>query len=306
MSLVSRVSLGPTGLDISRLVLGVWRLADDPDGVKVETVSARIKTSLELGISTFDHADIYGDYSCEQHFGAALAAQPSLREKMQLVTKCGIKLLSKNRPHHRIKHYDTGRAHLLASVDNSLRCLRTDRLDLLLIHRPDPLMDADEVAEAFNLLHASGKVLHFGVSNFTPCQYDLLASRVERPLVTNQVELSVLRMNPLNDGTMDHCQRHRVRPMAWSPLGGGRLFVGQGPQESRVREALKKVGDELGGATLDQVALAWLLAMPAKVIPVLGTGDLTRIRLATECERLPLSREQWFEIWSASAGHEVP
>jgi predicted oxidoreductase len=225
---------------------------------------------------------------------------------MQLVTKCGIKLVSERRPAHGLKHYDTSRAHIVASVENSLRALHTDRLDLLLIHRPDPLLDADEVARAFAELRQAGKVLHFGVSNFTPGQFELLASRLEFPLVTNQVELSVMHLDALHDGTADQCQRLGIAPMAWSPLGGGRLFRADGEQAVRVRRALETVGEALGGATADQVALAWILRHPARFLPILGTGRLDRIRRAAEAEGLALSREQWFTIWTASAGHEVP
>src|SRR5262249_10621970 len=198
------------------------------------------------------------------------------RGQMQLVTKCGIKLVSENRPQHRVKHYDTGKAHILASVENSLQKLRTEVIDLLLIHRPDPLMDADEVAAAFYELRQAGKVLHFGVSNFLPWQFELLASRLDFPLVTNQVEVSVMKVEALHDGTLDLCQKLRIAPMAWSPLGGGELFKSYSEQATRVREALKIVGNELG-ATPAQVAMAWLLAHPSRIVPVFGTGNRERL-----------------------------
>lgn len=301
---VSQINLASDGPQVSRLALGLWRLADW--GLSDAGLLALINASLILGITTFDHADIYGDYTCEQIFGRALALTPSLRDEMQIVTKCGIKLISKNRPTHTIKHYDTGRTHIVASVENSLKMLHTDRIDLLLIHRPDPLMDADEIAEAFTTLKQAGKVLHFGVSNFAPWQFELLASRLNVPLVTNQIELSVLNMEVLHDGTVDQCQQQAISPMAWSPLGGGRLFHDDGERTIRVREALVAVGDALDGASPDQVALAWILKHPARIVPVLGTGKIERIRQAAQAETLDLSREQWFAIWSASAGEAVP
>lgn len=301
---VPSITLAENGPRCSRIALGVWRLAEW--GMRPAEIRSLLHHCLELGVTTIDHADIYGDYTCEPLFGDALADEPSLRERLQLVTKCGIKLVSRNRPEHGSHSYDTGRAHIVASVENSLRQLRTDRIDLLLIHRPDPLMDADEVAEAFLALHQAGKVLHVGVSNFTPAQFELLASRLPIPLVTNQVEFSVVHMDPIYDGTFDQLQRLRVAPMAWSPLGGGTLFRDDTPAAERLRAGLHAVGEQLGGAMLDQVALAWILRHPARVVPVLGTGKRERVAAAAAAAQLPLSREQWFAIWGASTGTEVP
>ena len=167
-------------------------------------------------------------------------------------------------------------------------------------------MDPDEVAEAFRKLSASGKVRYFGVSNFTPSQFELLVSRLDVPLVTNQVEFSVLQVEPLFDGTMDLCQRYRISPMAWSPLGGGNLFHGNDERTTRLRKILSETGEALGGKSIDQVALAWLLQHPAGVIPVLGTGKLERVRSAVESMALELSREQWFAILAVSRGEDVP
>jgi predicted oxidoreductase len=175
----------------------------------------------------------------------------------------------------------------------------------LLIHLPDPLMDADEVAEALTQLRDSGKILHAGVSNFTPYQFDLLASRLSFPLVTNQIELSPLFLNPLHDGTLDHLQRLRVPPMVWSPFAGGRVFSGGDPAAERVRAAVGEIAGARG-VSPDQVVLAWLYAVPARVLPVLGTGNLERVREAVAAEGLALDRQAWFAIWEASAGHEVP
>ncbi len=301
---VSQINLSPEGPTCSRLALGVWRMAQWD--MSCTQILDFIQTCLELGITTFDHADIYGDYTCEQLFGDALAKMPSLRSQMQLVTKCGIKLVSKNRPAHTLKHYDTRAVHILSSVENSLQQLRTDYIDLLLIHRPDPLMDADEVATAFNQLRQSGKVLHFGVSNFLPNHFNLLASRLDFPLVTNQIEISVQHLAAFQDGTLDQCQQLRIAPMAWSPLGGGRLFTGKDEQSIRLREALTSVAHQLSEATLDQVAFAWLLAHPAKIMPILGTQKIERIKSAILSEALQLSLEQWFAIWTASTGEAVP
>jgi predicted oxidoreductase len=301
---VSQIDMAEGGPGVSRLAVGLWRLASW--GLDDSAILRLIETSLDLGITTFDHADIYGDYTCEQFFGRALVLNPSLRDRMQIVTKCGIKLVSNRRPEHMLKHYDTGRAHIVSSVENSLRMLATDYVNLLLIHRPDPMMDPDEIAEAFTSLRQAGKVLHFGVSNFTPSQFDMLASRLDFPLVTNQIELSVLNMDVLHDGTVDQCQRLDISPMAWSPFAGGRLFNDKGEQAVRVREALVKVGESLGGAGMDQVALAWILTHPARIVPILGTGKVERVQRAAQAELLQLTREQWFSIWRASTGTDVP
>ena len=301
---VGQIDLTNSGPRFSRIALGFWRLAGW--GLNDAQVLDLVRFSLDLGITTFDHADIYGDYSCEGLFGRALTLEPGLRASMQLVTKCGIKLVSPSRPQHAFKHYDTGRAHIVASAENSLRVLGTDYIDLLLIHRPDVLMDPDEVAEAFAALRQSGKALHFGVSNFTPSQFDLLASRLDFPLVTNQIEVSVLSLDLLHDGTVDQCLQKGIAPMVWSPFAEGRVFTEKSEQAARVRQALETVGQDLGGASLDQVALAWILTHPARFVPILGSGKIDRIQSAAGAEALHLSREQWFAIWSASSGIPVP
>jgi predicted oxidoreductase len=301
---VSRISISVDGPEFSRLALGLWRLIawELSDAQLLDLIHA----CLDLGITTFDHADIYGDYGCEHLFGRALALEPALRDKMQLVTKCGVKLVSANRPAHTIKHYDTGREHIIASAETSLKLLRTDRLDLLLVHRPDPLLDPEEVAEAFAELRQAGKVLHFGVSNFTPSQFELLASRLDFPLVTNEIQFSVMYLSTWYDGTLDLCQRLRISPLAWSPLGGGRLFHEETKWSERLRGRVYAVGEALDGASLDQVALAWILKHPARTVPILGTGKIEHVRSAAQAERLELSREQWFRIWVASTGKRLP
>jgi predicted oxidoreductase len=183
--------------------------------------------------------------------------------------------------------------------------MQTDHIDLLLIHRPDPLMDADEIAEAFAELKRAGKVLHFGVSNFTPSQFDLIQSRLPFSLVTNQVEFSVMYMDPMHDGIFDQLQRLRVAPMAWSPLGGGDLFTGQSEQAQRLRNKMQEIAAKYD-ADIDQIAIAWILAHPANVLPVLGTGKLDRVRKAVKAESIKLDRQDWFAIWVASKGHGVP
>jgi predicted oxidoreductase len=222
---------------------------------------------------------------------------------MQLVSKCGICLTTENRPSHRLKHYDTSFAHIVGSVENSLRNLQVEQLDLLLIHRPDALMDADVVAEAFTHLQLMGKVTHFGVSNFSTSQFDLLASRF--PLVTNQIELHPLHLAPLTDGTLDQCQQHRIQPMIWSPLAGGRLMTSDEPVAMRVREALSAVGAR-HGVSIATMAFAWLLRHPSRPVPVAGSRRIDAMQEAIAALSVSLDAQDWTEIWSASTGHEVP
>ncbi|MBP6016935.1 MAG: aldo/keto reductase [Candidatus Promineofilum sp.] len=300
---MTRIQLTGNGPTFSRIVAGVMRLREW--GMDTSALRAFIAECLDLGITTFDHADIYGSYTCEELFGRVLAAEPSLRDRIELVTKCGIQLVSPNRPDTRVHHYDTSRDHIIASAERSLRNLHTDTLDLLLIHRPDPLIDADEVAEALAALRLSGKIRHAGVSNFSPRQFELLQSRLDFPLVTNQIELSVLHLAPLHDGTLEQLQQLRVPPMLWSPVAGGRLFNDGDERAMRVRKALEAVGREVG-ASVDGVALAWLLRHPARALPVMGTGKIERLREAVMAESITLDRQQWFAVWEASAGREVP
>jgi predicted oxidoreductase len=315
---VPRIRLHAQGPELSRLVQGLWRLMEWQ--LDLAGLQRLVEGCLATGITTFDHADIYGSYQCEERFGELLRAVPALRARLQLVSKCDIRLVSPQRPHNSRHVYDTSRAHIVASVERSLRNFHTDHLDLLLLHRPDPLLDADETAAALGELVQAGKVLHVGVSNFLPSQLELLASRVGVPLVTNQVELSVLHLDAFADGTLDQAQRLGMAPMAWSPLGGGALMSGGAPtgaggdardagratRIARVRAALAAVAAQLGGTSIGQVALAWLLRHPARIVPVLGSGRLERVQEATGALSLTLTREQWFEIWCASTGAGLP
>ncbi len=300
----NKIRISPNGPTFSRIVAGVWKWGVWGWNLNTQQHLTLIKKCLEYDVTTFDHADIYGDYTSESEFGNALKLEPSLRDKMQIVTKCGIKLISKNRPEHKIKSYDTGRAHIIKSVENSLRQLQTDRIDLLLIHRPSPLMDADEIAETITQLKKEGKIIHFGVSNFEPRQFQLLSSRTE--LVTNQLELNLMRPKPFFNGTLDLMQQHRISPMAWSPLTSGRIF--KDIESKPVRMILKTAEDllEKYDCELDQLLLAWLFKHPSNILPVLGTARPERVKSAIDALAIDLTKEEWFELWQASNGHEVP
>ncbi|MCL9780227.1 aldo/keto reductase family oxidoreductase [Vibrio sp. S4M6] len=302
--MVAKALVAPQGPELSELVQGYWRLAEW--NMSPQQRLSFLKRHIELGISTVDHADIYGNYECENLFGEALAIDKAVRDEIQIVTKCDIKLCGDKTPDRKINHYDTSAKHIYQSVDNSLERLRVDEIDVLLIHRPDALMNADEVAEAFNELRKVGKVKHFGVSNFSPYQFDLLQSRLNKPLVTNQVEINPLNFNVIHDGTLDQLQLLRTRPMAWSCLAGGALFDGVGDQAKRVRTELQAIGEEVGASSIDQVIYAWVNRLPSRPLPILGSGKIERVKTAVKALDIELSREQWFRIWVASKGHGVP
>jgi predicted oxidoreductase len=290
---MERTKIHAQGPTFSRIIAGAWRWHN----VSPETVERLVHAALEQGITSFDHADIYGDHSNEEAFGVALAKNPSLRNQMELITKCDIKFPSAKRPTTWIKHYDTSREHIVWSVENSLQLFHTDRLDLLLIHRPDPLMDPQEVAETFTQLKKEGKVLHFGVSNFTPSQFRMLQKHLPMPLVTNQIEISLSRIDPFFNGDLDLMLELGVSPMAWSPLGGGKLMADE-------RDMFGKATKY--NASYSQLALAWLLRHPSKIFPVIGTTQPDRIKEAAKATDIHIDRQDWFEMLKWVMGKEMP
>jgi predicted oxidoreductase len=290
-----KIKTHPEGPLLSRLIVGVWRWHT----ISPQQIEALIKTSLASGITSFDHADIYGNYSCEVIFGNALRGNSALRDQMEIVTKCGIKLLSEKRPEHKIKHYDTSKEHIIDAVENSLKMLVTDRIDLLLLHRPDPLLNPTEVAEAFSVLKKQGKVLHFGVSNFATAQLEMLQSYLPFPIVTNQIELSLFKNQSLFDGTADSLMKNRISPMAWSPLGGGKHFDNEG-----MKSSLQKLADHYQ-STPTQLLLAWLLSHPSSIFPILGSTKPERIVEGSKSVDLKIERQHWFEMLKWVTGKDV-
>lgn len=288
------------GLDFSRLVYGMWRIGDDAD-TSPRHVEAKIQTCLDQGITTFDQADIYGGYTAESILGAALQRNPSLRNQMEIVTKCGIVAPTGRYADRRVKHYDTSKAHIEAAVNQSLSDMGVDHVDLLLIHRPDPMMDASDTGAALDGLVQSGKVRSVGVSNFRPWDCELLQSAMSTPLATNQIEVSLAEIGSFSNGDLAFHQRQGQPVMAWSPLGGGSLMASDG--------ALADHLDQLAN-TLDtdraSLAVAFLLSHPSTIIPVLGTNTLTRIAAIGRALDVKLDRQQWFELYEAALGNEVP
>ena len=288
------------GLAFSRLVYGMWRLADDSD-TSVKHVDAKINVALDQGITTFDQADIYGGYTAEAVMGAAMKANPSLRQRMEIVSKCDIVIDAGRHSGARVKHYNTTAAHINASVDASLSEMGIDEIDALLVHRPDPFMDHHETGAALDALVDAGKVRAVGVSNFRPWDWNLLQSAMRHPLVTNQIELSLKHIAPFTNGDLAFHQQHGHVVMAWSPLGGGDLMTASNELTHRLDSIAKQSGVDRAA-----VATAFLLAHPAKITPVLGTNNLERISSISAAETVQLDRQDWFYLYEAALGSEVP
>ena len=288
------------GLSFSQLVYGMWRLADDSD-TSVKHVDAKINAALDQGITTFDQADIYGGYTAEAVMGAAMKANPSLRQRMEIVSKCDIVIDAGRHSGARVKHYNTTAAHINASVDASLSEMGIDEIDALLVHRPDPFMDHHETGAALDALVDAGKVRAVGVSNFRPWDWNLLQSAMRHPLVTNQIELSLKHIAPFTNGDLAFHQQHGHVVMAWSPLGGGDLMTASNELTHRLDSIAKRSGVDRAA-----VATAFLLAHPAKITPVLGTNNLERISSISAAETVQLDRQDWFYLYEAALGSEVP
>jgi predicted oxidoreductase len=291
-------------LEMSRLIYGVWRLADDADTSPAHIIR-KVENCLDQGITTFDHADIYGGYVCEKLFGDALNGRDDLKKKMQIITKCDIMLTGEPYPERRVKYYDTSAAHINASVENSLKRIGVDVIDMLLIHRPDPMMDHHETGAALDALVDAGKVRGIGVSNFMPWDVDLLQAAMKHPILTNQIEINILEHAPFTNGQIAKAQQAAMPVMAWSSLAGGRLFDASDEAAKRVMPRLKDIAAEQNVAA-DAVAIAWLLAHPAQIMPVIGTNNIDRIAKISDAINVKIDRETWFELWTLAEGHDVP
>lgn len=297
---MERIDLGGW-LSFSRIVYGMWRIGDDSDTSPAH-VRAKIEACLAQGITTIDQADIYGGYTAEKILGDCLRENKGLRDKIQIVTKCDIVAPAGRYSDARLKHYDTSEAHITSSIEHSLRDMGTDRIDLLLIHRPDPLMDHRETGRALDAAVRSGKVRAVGVSNFRPWDWTLLQSAMETPLATNQIEISLSAHEAFTNGDLAFLQERDIPPMAWSPLGGGSLMGADTGGELRQlmnRVAMETDTDEAA------VAVAWLLAHPAGILPVMGTNTISRIETLSDAMKVKMDRQTWFELYTAALGHEV-
>lgn len=290
---MERVNLSSSS-SISRIIYGMWRLADDIN-TSSKHISDKVNLCLGQGITSFDQAAVYGLYSAEALFGEVLKANPSLRHKIEIVSKCGIVNPSDRYAGVSVSHYDTSREHIFNSVDASLKNMATDYLDLLLIHRQDPFLDHHETGKALDDIIKSGKVKEVGVSNFKPWDFNLLQSSMKSHLVTNQIEMSLAATDSFTNGDLAFHQERATTIMAWSPLGGGKLMKDKGI----LGKALKKIAVNQN-VDIAAVAVAWLLAHPARICPVMGTNNLNRIAKISDAMNVKMDRESWFELYTAS------
>ncbi|MBL0736506.1 aldo/keto reductase [Flavobacterium sp. GN10] len=275
---------------------GVW-----DKNLTTKEMENMIQVSIENKITTFDHADIYGSYTTEADFGKAFHASKIDREKLQLITKCGIQMIAEKRPENKIKHYDYSKDYIIKSVETSLKNLKTDYVDVFLLHRPSPLMQADEIAEAVEKLKGEGKIIDFGLSNFTSSQTELIRQKTE--VSYNQVQFSATHYEPMLDGSLDYMQANGIRPLSWNPLGT--VFREDTKQTRRLKKLFSVLLEKyhLGADTL---LLSWILKHPAKVIPIAGTVNVARIQSLSKAVELEMDKEDWFAIWTESMGDDVP
>lgn len=275
---------------------GIWGKNFDTSGMV-----DMIHHCIDSGITTFDHADIYGDYTTEEAFGKAFAKADINRADIQLISKCGIQYKAGSRPENKVKHYQYDAQYIINSAERSLRLLQTEYLDLLLLHRPSPLMQPDEIAKAVEHLTKQGKISAFGLSNFTPSQTEVIRSSTA--VDVNQIEISLTRYQPLFDGSLDHMQTQNITPMSWSPLGS--FFKEDNAQQERIDAVLTSLTSKYD-LTKDQLLLVWLLQHPSNIHPVIGTATQSRITAAAKVSETVLELQDWFALLVASQGHKVP
>ncbi len=290
--------------NFSKIIAGVMKWGQWGAKLPQPEMTRLIEECYDISVTTFDHADIYGAHTTEEEWGVAFEKSSLSREKIQIITKCGIMMPSDQKPHIKQKHYDTSQSHIIRSVETSLKNLKTDYIDMLLIHRPSPLMDPTDIMKAMDILKSSGKVKSFGVSNFSPSQMLLVNSACD--VDANQVEISLFELSAFLDGTLDNCILYDLIPMAWSPLGGGKLFLPSSSEELLAkRERLTQVAKKYDWS-LDKMVYLFLLHHPAHIRPVVGSSKIERIKVAVDCSHTIISDAQWFEIWTAAMGTGVP
>jgi predicted oxidoreductase len=292
------------GLEFSRIIHGQMRILDW--NMSTQELLKFTEQIMELGIDTFDNADIYGNYTCEDLVGKALALKPGLREKMTIVTKCGINILSNKFPQKKIQYYDYRSEYIIQEAENSLKNLRTDYIDVLLLHRPSDILNPEEVANAFGKLRKEGKVRYFGVSNFLSHDVSMLQSYLDEKLVTNQIEISPYRIIHFENGNMNYCLEKRIKPMAYCPMADGRLVVPTDEKSERIVKVLNEIAEELNVDGIDKVIYSWLFMHPSQIMPINGSGKINHIKRTVEAMNVKMSIEQWSRIYVASRGIPLP
>ena len=287
----------------SPFMIGTMRLGKWGCNMTSTEIEKFVEGCIENQLVDFDHADIYGSYTTESDFGEVLKTRSDLRNQIRITTKCGIKMVSENRPEQKIKSYDLTKKHIKRSVENSLIALQTEYIDTLLLHRPDFLFDPHDIADAFIELEREGKVNHFGVSNFSTSQFDLLHSIF--PLISHQVEISLLNIKSFENGVLNQCQKFCVKPLAWSPMGGGALLKkSNDPLIIKIQKQISVLCEKYNVGA-DQILLAWLRKHPTDIIPVLGTSKLSRIKSANDSLKINITHEDWYFLWQAATGKEI-
>lgn len=287
-------------MNFSSIIAGVMNWGVWDKNLKTKEMENLIQTLINQNITTFDHADIYGGYTTEESFGKAFKNSGIKRENIQLISKCGIKYVCDKREYE-IKHYDYSKKYILWSVDETLKNLETDYLDLLLLHRPSPLLQPEEVAEAISILKTNGKIRNFGVSNFLPQQVELLKKHVT--IDANQIQFSATHFEPMLDGQLDYMHTHSILPMAWNPLGT--VFKNNDEQTNRLKNLLTELIVKYE-VSADIILLSWIKKHPSGVLPVFGTANLDRIENLKKLENFTLEQEDWFKIWTESMENKVP
>jgi len=290
-------------MTFSKVIVGTMRLGSWGAGFSSSDYERFIDECLDLGLNDFDHADIYGGYTTEEEFGRVIKKRPDLKSKINITTKCSIMMPVKGSNTYPLKYYDSSAKHIKESVDLSLQKLGVDRIEYLLLHRPDYWLDADEVSESVNSLKSAGKILRFGVSNYTRSQMSYLQSKID--LEVNQMEISVHHTEAFEDGSLDYCKEKSIRITAWSPLGGGKIFESNPDKRTkRIKKQVKKLAKKYE-CQEDQILLSWLSTHPAGIVPVLGTSKIERVKTALEASEIRMERTDWYALLEASLGHEV-
>lgn len=284
----------------SNIIIGCMSWGIWGKNFSIQEQTKMIEFCLENGYTQFDHADIYGDYTTEDFFGKALLESKIPREKVQLISKCGIQHVGNTRT-NTIKHYNYSKDYIIWSAEESLKRLKTDYLDAFLLHRPSPLMHPDTIAEAIYYLQESGKIRQFGVSNFAPSQVALISDKV--PISINQIEFSLTQHKAMHNGVLDQMLQHNIQPMAWSPLGN--VFKEESKQTSRIKMVLSNLSKKYE-VSEETILLSWILKHPAKISPIIGTTHKERIKNTRKALSIELELEDWFLLLTESQGHEVP